>query len=349
MGSVISRQSIVEPSGDCVTIRAFTPPDSVHLKQPKIAQEPFLCFIKLFKRYEKERLCFVGFEDRRSLNSLSFGKDKNIDIELFCHICLYIQNVQDYCSMNLVSKDWKIAISETKIWKVLIQGMEQYKPLSVTPLFSTDDINLGIHYIQTCRDVYILKRLYYRMVKKWRNGPDYYDFEKQKFNILLIGSNSVGKTSFIHRLKHNEFDAHIQSTIGVHDTRISFQRNTKTDHCVIWDCSGQQRFQFILRSYIKDANLIVLMFDLSRSETFEELCNLEKGRLHEFLQLKPDSCFAVMIGMKSDLKSDNSISYRALNFCIENGIPYFECSSKESESSQNALDMIAFYASSKRL
>jgi small GTP-binding protein len=95
----------------------------------------------------------------------------------------------------------------------------------------------------------------------------------QKFilKILTAGEGGVGKTTLLHRYVEGKFSAETRMTIGVE----FFLKETEIDgkQCTLqlWDFGGQERFRFLLESYVLGAKGALLMFDLTRMMTLENL------------------------------------------------------------------------------
>ena len=89
--------------------------------------------------------------------------------------------------------------------------------------------------------------------------------------ISFVGDSNVGKTSIITRFCSKEFDATTNPTIGVSNHQISIPVGDQKVYLNIWDTAGQERFRALVPIYTRDANCIVLVFDLSQRRSFEGL------------------------------------------------------------------------------
>jgi len=95
-----------------------------------------------------------------------------------------------------------------------------------------------------------------------------YDFT---FKILLIGDASVGKTSFTKRYCYNIFNPSERLTIGVDFHVKTVELNNKRIKLQLWDIGGEQRFRFLLPTYCLGANAAFLLFDITRSNTLNNI------------------------------------------------------------------------------
>ena len=94
------------------------------------------------------------------------------------------------------------------------------------------------------------------------------------YKVLLLGDSTVGKTCFLLRYCDKTFqEAHL-STIGL-DYRLKTMtlQNGKNIKLQIWDTAGQDRFRAITRNYYKGANGIILIYDITNLQSYENVKN----------------------------------------------------------------------------
>lgn len=92
------------------------------------------------------------------------------------------------------------------------------------------------------------------------------------YKITMLGDSGVGKTSLCMRYYNNIFAELFATTIGVE----FFPIRVKMDNGDIvklhtWDTAGQISFQNIIKSYLRDINLFILVFDVSNVTSFNNL------------------------------------------------------------------------------
>lgn len=104
--------------------------------------------------------------------------------------------------------------------------------------------------------------------------------------IVFVGEPAVGKTSLI--MKFLSRDEKVKMTIGVKIFKLM-------KNIVVFDLSGQKRFEFITKSDLvfKNARLVVFVFDLSRPST------LYNGLKRFYSKIKDKR--KILVGNKSDL------------------------------------------------
>ena len=122
-----------------------------------------------------------------------------------------------------------------------------------------------------------------------------------EIKIIILGNSSVGKTSFITKYIDDEFFSDYITTLGVdsRQKKITLQ-NGKEARLKIFDTAGQERFKALSTNFIKKAEGIVLLYDISNKVSFEEISNWmetikENGR---------DSVSVILVGNKCDLSDD---------------------------------------------
>jgi small GTP-binding protein len=88
------------------------------------------------------------------------------------------------------------------------------------------------------------------------------------FKVCFLGQGNVGKTSLILRYTQNAFVEDYKPTLG---TDFAIKKLNIGGHKIalqIWDLAGQEHFSSIRSFYSKGASAGVLVFDVTRPETF---------------------------------------------------------------------------------
>jgi small GTP-binding protein len=91
------------------------------------------------------------------------------------------------------------------------------------------------------------------------------------FQLLLCGDSSVGKTCLISRFADNEFRHTHINTIGIDFKLKMLPIGDKKIKLQIWDTAGQERYETLTAQYYRKAQGIVLVYDISREETFRNV------------------------------------------------------------------------------
>jgi len=101
----------------------------------------------------------------------------------------------------------------------------------------------------------------------------------------------------------------------------------------IWDTAGQESFRSITRSYYRGATGALLVYDISRRDTFNHLTRwLEEARQHANPKM-----VIMLIGNKSDLEK-REVSYEeGEKFAKDNGLIFLETSAKTAQNVEEAF------------
>ena len=91
--------------------------------------------------------------------------------------------------------------------------------------------------------------------------------------VVLIGETAVGKSSIINRFIKNQFYNNFTPTMsGTCVTKeIFYEQYNKILKYEIWDTAGQEKYRSLTRLFYKDASIVILVFDITRKDTFEEI------------------------------------------------------------------------------
>ena len=98
------------------------------------------------------------------------------------------------------------------------------------------------------------------------------DGEECVYKILLLGDSSVGKSCFLVRYCDETFQNTHLVTIGL-DYRLKSMKlkSGKNIKLQIWDTAGQDRFRAITKNYFKGSHGIILIYDVTNRQTFENI------------------------------------------------------------------------------
>ena len=122
------------------------------------------------------------------------------------------------------------------------------------------------------------------------------------YKVLLLGDSTVGKTCFLLRYCDNDFQESHLFTIGL-DYRLKTMtlNNGKKIKLQIWDTAGQDKYRAITKNYYKGAHGIILIYDVTNYQTYENVKNW-------ITQIKDEASQNVVIylaGNKIDVKEEN--------------------------------------------
>lgn len=123
--------------------------------------------------------------------------------------------------------------------------------------------------------------------------------------MLLIGDSGVGKSCLLLRFADDTYTESYISTIGVDFKIRTIDLDGKTIKLQIWDTAGQERFRTITSSYYRGAHGIIVVYDCTDQETFNNV----KQWLEEIDRYACDNVNKLLVGNKCDLHTKKVVDY----------------------------------------
>ncbi|KAH6885854.1 P-loop containing nucleoside triphosphate hydrolase protein [Thelonectria olida] len=201
--------------------------------------------------------------------------------------------------------------------------------------------------------------------------------------LVCIGDSGCGKSSLTIRLCEGRFSPHHDVTIGVefgsrivpvgppHSKPESLPASSddpsnpdpkeaadglpeppkqagppqpqKHMKLSLWDTAGQETYKSVTRSYFRGASGALLVFDLSRKQTFQHVMDW----LNDLRQIAEPDIVVILVGNKADLthQEDNKREVtreEAEDWARRNGVlEYVETSAKSGENVEKAFMRVA--------
>ena len=165
---------------------------------------------------------------------------------------------------------------------------------------------------------------------------------EKKFNLSVIGDFAVGKSSLINRYVNNKFEINIMGTAGLDMKKKVININNEQVKICIFDSAGQERFRYIAKNQMKDADGILIIYDVTDRKSF----NCAIKWLESIKKDKNELKFGincVLIGNKIDLNNNIQVKKEEVLKIIENfNVSFFETSAKENINVQEAFENIIY-------
>jgi len=154
------------------------------------------------------------------------------------------------------------------------------------------------------------------------------------FKYIIIGDTGVGKSCLLLQFTDKRFQPVHDLTIGVEFGARMVTIDSRQIKLQIWDTAGQESFRSITRSYYRGAAGALLVYDITRRETFNHLTRwLEEAR-----QNANQSMVIMLIGNKSDLDHRRQVSKEeGEKFAAEHGLIFLETSAKTAANVEEAF------------
>ncbi|XP_059148689.1 ras-related protein Rab-26-like [Physella acuta] len=150
-----------------------------------------------------------------------------------------------------------------------------------------------------------------------------------RMRVIMLGDYGVGKTCLMNRYLFDQFDLYYRKfyvefgnrTVDVFGVKVKLQ---------IWDTFDQERlgwelFTAITKSYYRDVAGIVMVFDLTKKSSFDNI-QYWLQQVHEHAGENVD---IVLVGNKVDLAESRAIDHETASSLAQTiGAMYVECSAK---------------------
>ena len=135
------------------------------------------------------------------------------------------------------------------------------------------------------------------------------DGEENEFStckVVILGEPGVGKTSIISRYVTNQFSPVVISTTGAsYSTKILKIDDENSIKFQIWDTAGQERFRSLAKIFYQNAVAVILVYDITVRETFEQL---QKYWIKEIEENAPTDIILALAANKSDMYENELVN-----------------------------------------
>ena len=146
------------------------------------------------------------------------------------------------------------------------------------------------------------------------------------YKVLLLGDTTVGKTCFLMKYTDKTFQDIHMATIGL-DYRLKTMKlkSGKSIKLQIWDTAGQDRFRAITKNYYKGSHGIILIYDVTNLQTFENV----KTWVNQIREEASPNVIIYIAGNKIDMEAERKVAKEdGEKMAEELGFPFMETSAK---------------------
>ena len=158
------------------------------------------------------------------------------------------------------------------------------------------------------------------------------------YKIVVLGDISVGKTSILSRFRYGSFESEYMPTLGIDFFSKNLFFEDKTIRLILWDTAGQERFRSLIPSYLKNADCIIIVFDITNKDSFNSL----NKWLTDSKNNASEGTIYIICGNKSDLKEKRTVNENEIDEYIKkNELIYVECSAKNGEGIKDLFNTVA--------
>ncbi|CAE7887239.1 RABH1D, partial [Symbiodinium sp. KB8] len=146
-----------------------------------------------------------------------------------------------------------------------------------------------------------------------------------KYKLVFLGEQAVGKTSVITRFMYDTFDNNYQATIGIDFLSKTMYLEDRTVRLQLWDTAGQERFRSLIPSYIRDSSGAIVVYDITNRASF---LNTSKW-IEDVRSERGNDVVIILVGNKTDLADRRQVSTEeGEEKAKENGVMFIETSAK---------------------
>ncbi|KAK0188786.1 GTP binding protein [Armillaria mellea] len=132
---------------------------------------------------------------------------------------------------------------------------------------------------------------------------DFSSTPPKRTKIVLLGDQSVGKTSLITRFMYDTFDNTYQATIGIDFLSKTMYLEDRTVRLQLWDTAGQERFRSLIPSYIRDSSVAIVVFDITNRQSFLSTTKW----IDDVRSERGSDVIIVLVGNKADLSDKRHV------------------------------------------
>jgi small GTP-binding protein len=160
------------------------------------------------------------------------------------------------------------------------------------------------------------------------------------FKIVIFGDAGCGKTTLTQRFLTNLFVSDSKMTIGVDFEVKSLEVNKQKVKLQIWDFGGEERFRFLLPTYVRGARGGVFMYDITN---YSSIAHIDDWLTVIKKEIRKEDIFPIIVvGGKADLAENREVSAsEGIKIAKSRGVDGFiECSSKTGENVEESFEAL---------
>ncbi|CAK82496.1 unnamed protein product (macronuclear) [Paramecium tetraurelia] len=145
------------------------------------------------------------------------------------------------------------------------------------------------------------------------------------FKFIIIGDTAVGKSCILYQFLEQKFRVKHEMTVGVEFGAKVLDLDGKQIKLQIWDTAGQETFKSITRQYYRSAAGAILVYDVTRRESFENVREwIKECQVHGTQDM-----VIVLVGNKVDLEKQYNIHNINGQLANEKNLLFIETSAKD--------------------
>ena len=162
--------------------------------------------------------------------------------------------------------------------------------------------------------------------------------EECVYKVLLLGDACTDKSAFLMRYTDKTFQDIHMATIGLgYRLKAMKLKKGKNIKLQIWDTAGQDRFRAITKNYYKGSHGIILLYDVTNLQSFENI----KSWINQIREEASPNVVIYLVGCKIDLEEERKVTKKdGEKLAEELGLPFLEASGKSGINVNEVFDDI---------
>jgi small GTP-binding protein len=160
------------------------------------------------------------------------------------------------------------------------------------------------------------------------------------FKIIIFGDAGCGKTTLTQRFLTNLFVSDQTMTIGVDFEVKSLSVNDQKVKLQIWDFGGEERFRFLLPTYVRGARGGLFLYDITN---YSSIAHIDDWLSVIKKEIRAEDIFPIIVvGGKADLVENREVSSAdGIKIARSRNVNGFiETSSKTGENVEKAFEAL---------
>ena len=89
--------------------------------------------------------------------------------------------------------------------------------------------------------------------------------------LILVGDSGTGKTNLINVSVGQEFNVGVLTTTSCSYIQKKIINNKKEYKVNLWDTIGQEKYRSLTKIFVKDSNIVIFVYDITKRESFDSL------------------------------------------------------------------------------
>jgi len=300
--------------------------------------------LKLKINYKLENIISLTTNQNNTLYLIDMNKDKNLENKNKTHCIILEFNINDLKTFDYIKKYYyeKIKLSNIHNLVYLIGVNNNLKNIKGKKIIYDDNIKIFaesnkmnlISFNKNFNINELLNELENSIIedknKKYKN----YEYNiingnikyKDSYKVVFVGGPGIGaKTSLIKNIVSNTFNEISNVINGTNKTKTVITKDGRRINLELWDTAGQEKYRALTKIFYKNADCVVLGYDITSKSSFEEI----KYYWISDIKSECNPKLMYLIGCKTDLYEYQTVSSeKAKEFAEQNNLRFFEVSNK---------------------